>query len=59
MCSGINLAELIDKLEVIEALTLVGMTEPCSTSHRRGSDTIERLSLYYDGALLNVAPTRQ
>jgi hypothetical protein len=40
---GINLAELIDKLEMIEALTLIGMTEPRSTSHQRGSD--ERLSL--------------
>jgi hypothetical protein len=45
-CSGIILAELKDKLEVIEALTIIGMTEPCSMSHQRGSDTIERLSLY-------------
>jgi hypothetical protein len=33
-CLGINLVELIDKLEVIEALTLVGVTEPRSMSHQ-------------------------
>jgi hypothetical protein len=35
-CSGINLAELIDKLEVIEALTLVSVTESRSMLHQRG-----------------------
>jgi hypothetical protein len=59
---GINLAELIDKLEMIEALTLIGVTEPRSTSHQQGSD--ERLSLncplwlassvYITGALVYI-----
>jgi hypothetical protein len=40
-------AEWITNEELIEALTLIGVTKLRSTSHCRGSDTIERLSLYY------------
>jgi hypothetical protein len=37
--------ELIINEELIETLTLAGAMELHSTSHRRGRDTIERLSL--------------
>jgi hypothetical protein len=39
-------AKLITDEELIEVLTFVGVTVLHSTSHRRGRDTIERLSLY-------------
>jgi hypothetical protein len=38
-------AELITNEQLIEDLTLIGATEIRSASHRRGRDTIERLSL--------------
>jgi hypothetical protein len=38
-------AELITNEELTETLTLVGVTELCSTSHHQGRDTIERLNI--------------